>query len=174
MKSVYLKLKKFADLMKKITDTATIVLLMVMTVVMFSQVVGRFVFGRSIVWSEEALRFMLIWLVFLGVSTAIHDHDLSRFEMLQEKLSSFWQKIIWTVVYLLMGLVLYFTNSGVLTLVSRQMAQRAVSIPIPMGIIYMVIPYFCILSLFYLALHIIALWANYPGLPSSSEEASEE
>ena len=174
MKTVYLKMKSLADLMKKITDTATIVLLMVMTVIMFSQVVGRFVFGRSIIWSEEVLRFMLIWLVFLGVSTAIHDNDLSRFEMLQEKLSVFWQKIVWTVTYLLIGIVLYFTNVGVLPLVSRQMEQRAVSVPVSMGVIYMVIPYFCMLSLFYLVLHMIALWMNYPSLVSQDGEGSEE
>lgn len=43
---------------------------------MFVQVVMRYVFNSSIVWSEEVPRIMLIWLVFVGLATTMKGKHL--------------------------------------------------------------------------------------------------
>lgn len=43
-------------------------LMSVMTLVIFIQVVMRYVFQNSLTWSEELARFCFIWLIYLGIS----------------------------------------------------------------------------------------------------------
>lgn len=48
--------------------TVCMVLLCVFTVILFIQVVMRYVFNNSLSWSEECARYLFIWLVFIGIS----------------------------------------------------------------------------------------------------------
>ena len=52
------------------------VLLAGLSLLMFVQVVMRYVFNSSIVWSEEVPRIMLIWLVFVGLATTMKGKHL--------------------------------------------------------------------------------------------------
>ena len=45
-----------------------VALMSVMTVVIFVQVVMRYVFHNSLTWSEEFARYCFIWLIYLGIS----------------------------------------------------------------------------------------------------------
>ena len=45
-----------------------IVLLGLFSVILFIQVVARYVFNNSLSWSEELARYLFIWLVFIGIS----------------------------------------------------------------------------------------------------------
>lgn len=45
-----------------------VVLMSVMTLIIFIQVVARYVFQNSLSWSEELARYIFIWLVYLGIS----------------------------------------------------------------------------------------------------------
>jgi TRAP-type C4-dicarboxylate transport system permease small subunit len=148
--------------LQKSLNALSIILLFSMLAVMFTQVLLRVIFESSIIWSEEALRFMFIWLVFLGVATAVYYNDLSRFELLQEKLPPLGRKILNTLIHLVGGAILYCAAVGALPLVKRQMNQLATALPIKMGVVYLVIPVSASIGLFYIALHIIALWTNRP------------
>ncbi|MCI8599713.1 MAG: TRAP transporter small permease [Lachnospiraceae bacterium] len=48
--------------------TICMVLLSVFTVILFIQVIMRYVFNNSLSWSEELARYLFIWLVFIGIS----------------------------------------------------------------------------------------------------------
>lgn len=45
-----------------------VVMMSVMTILIFVQVVMRYVFGNSLSWSEELARYCFIWLIYLGTS----------------------------------------------------------------------------------------------------------
>lgn len=45
-----------------------VVLMSVMTLLIFVQVVMRYVFSSSLSWSEELARYLFIWLIYLGIS----------------------------------------------------------------------------------------------------------
>lgn len=47
---------------------ACVILMSVMTILVFVQVVMRYVFQNSLSWSEELARYIFIWLIFLGIS----------------------------------------------------------------------------------------------------------
>lgn len=45
-----------------------VALMSVMTLVIFVQVVMRYIFQNSLTWSEELARYCFIWLIYLGIS----------------------------------------------------------------------------------------------------------
>ena len=44
-----------------------VILLVCMTLILGLQVVSRYVFQNSLSWSEELVRYMLVWSAFIGV-----------------------------------------------------------------------------------------------------------
>ena len=53
----------------------------VMTVLVFFQVVMRYVFSNSLSWSEELARFIFLWLSWMGASYAVRERSHFRVEM---------------------------------------------------------------------------------------------
>lgn len=53
---------------ENLESTLCMILLCVFTVILFIQVVMRYVFNNSLSWSEEIARYLFIWLVFIGIS----------------------------------------------------------------------------------------------------------
>lgn len=45
-----------------------VVLMSLMTLLIFIQVIMRYVFSASLSWSEELARYLFIWLIYLGIS----------------------------------------------------------------------------------------------------------
>nr|WP_312884230.1 TRAP transporter small permease [Clostridium psychrophilum] len=61
-----LKLIKLID--DKIEIAICVVLISLMTILVFVQVIMRYVMGNSLVWSEELARYLFIWLIYIGIS----------------------------------------------------------------------------------------------------------
>jgi TRAP-type C4-dicarboxylate transport system permease small subunit len=55
----------------KIASHATIVLLIIMTLIVWAQIFFRFVLGGGIVWSEEIAKFLMVWMALLGSSVLL-------------------------------------------------------------------------------------------------------
>ena len=45
-------------------------------------VIGRYVFGRSLTWTEEVPRYLLIWISFLGAAAGVANRDHVGFDVL--------------------------------------------------------------------------------------------
>ncbi len=54
--------------LEKIEDAVLIMMFMAMVAVIFLQVIMRFVFNNSLVWSEELGKFLFVWLSWIGIS----------------------------------------------------------------------------------------------------------
>jgi TRAP-type C4-dicarboxylate transport system permease small subunit len=145
---------------QKALSAVLIAFIAVMAVLMFTQVVLRFCFGNSFAWAEELLRFMYIWLVFLGLPVAVYYNDLTRFDVLQQSFKGTPKKILETCIHLISNVMFYIIAWGALRLFTRQLSQRATTMPIPMGVIYLVIPFSAIISFIFIAVKIIMLWAD--------------
>ncbi|EHL66887.1 TRAP transporter small permease, partial [Cloacibacillus evryensis] len=53
----------------------------IMTILVFIQVVMRYVFSNSLSWSEELARFIFLWLSWIGASYAVKERSHFRVEM---------------------------------------------------------------------------------------------
>lgn len=62
-------MKKFIHWLDEYLEiTLCVALMSVMTVIIFIQVVMRYIFQNSLTWSEELARYCFIWLIYLGIS----------------------------------------------------------------------------------------------------------
>lgn len=68
MKQECVALKVLKWLNENLEKYCCVVLMSVMTLIIFIQVVARYVFQNSLSWSEELARYLFIWLVYLGIS----------------------------------------------------------------------------------------------------------
>jgi C4-dicarboxylate transporter DctQ subunit len=63
-------LERFVRVVARIEDVAVGVILLAATYVLFQGVILRYVFNYAFTWTEEVVRYSIVWLVFLGGSIA--------------------------------------------------------------------------------------------------------
>lgn len=86
MQTVFKKYVVFTDFLNKIIGWALFIMLGVMSILISWQVFARFVIGESLTFSEEASRFLMIWLTMLGAAYAIKEGSLIAIDFLENKL----------------------------------------------------------------------------------------
>lgn len=55
---------------ENLESAISVILMTIMTILIFIQVIMRYVFQHSLTWSEEFVRYCFIWLVYIGASYA--------------------------------------------------------------------------------------------------------
>ena len=117
-----------------------IFLLAAMSVIVFVNVIVRYVTEASLPWSEEVSRHMMIWLTFLGGGLVLRSGGHIAIDNLQDAVPPKVARLLRVVVFLLMtlffGLLLYF---GCIY-VSRTMMQTTAATEIPFGYVYLAMP----------------------------------
>jgi len=63
--------KKLIAWMNQLLKTVIVILFTMMVLVVFLQVVSRYIFESPFSWSEELARYLSIWVTFLGAAVAI-------------------------------------------------------------------------------------------------------
>jgi len=79
-------MKKFGEIFDTFERNALIIALTIMVVVIFTNVIMRYVFNNSLSWSEELARYLFIWFSWMGVSAGLKDGAHLRVEILTTKL----------------------------------------------------------------------------------------
>ncbi|HCX62926.1 TRAP transporter small permease [Sedimentibacter sp.] len=59
-------------------------ILWAMVIVMGFQVVARYIFNSSLTWSEELLRYLFIWLAFIGMSYCVKNGSHMRIDIIEQ------------------------------------------------------------------------------------------
>jgi TRAP-type C4-dicarboxylate transport system permease small subunit len=133
-------IKKILDAIRKMTNFIVVFLFTVVVVVVFAQVIARYVGGSSIRWADEVARFAFVWLVYLGGTTTIRDGRNVCFDLLLESRKGRSWKAMFTLVSIISVLFLIaMTYLG--TLVSQTMIGE--SSPIlqwPMAVVTAAVP----------------------------------
>jgi len=55
-------------ILSRILEVILVVILSIMVILVFGNVVARYVFNSAITWAEEVARFLFVWLTFVGAS----------------------------------------------------------------------------------------------------------
>ena len=161
-------LRKLMKLLYKVLSVMLVLLVLAMTVVMFLQITMRTVGLQSFKWSEEVLRYLYIWVVFLGVPTAVYTNDLTRFDLLQTKLNPQLGRVLETIIIVFMLIILYFMGQGSLTLIRVQMRQTMTSLNLPMGVVYLSMPICAAGSALFLLARLFLMWTDQPDLSADN------
>jgi len=73
--------------LNKIEEIVIITLFAIMVVVIFAQIIMRYVFNNSLYWSEELGKFLFVWISWLGISLGEREGEHIKITMLTAKLS---------------------------------------------------------------------------------------
>jgi TRAP-type C4-dicarboxylate transport system permease small subunit len=125
-------------------------------VVVFLQVLFRYLLRQPLFWSEELPRYLLIWMTFLAAALAQkHDAHINITLCLAPLSTRARQalKILTDAVILAFFWVLIYSGSLVTSITAH---HRSTALQLPMGLVYAALPVGAILMSLYLLLQIAA------------------
>ena len=111
--------------------------------ILFATVVMRYLFNNPPVWPEETSRYVMIWIIYLGVSQSIENGSEIKIDILTQLTSSAWIRRLAPVVAALIGLcasVLMVVFGIQFAQILLETEQVAASFPAKMVYIYTIIP----------------------------------
>lgn len=141
-------------------NRAIIFLMMaVMTSLVFVNVVARYAFNFSIIWTEEVSQYLMIWIAYLGAGLALREGRHVALEMLHDRLPAVLTRKVRMVIG---GIVLAFL--GAVTVLGFQFAifvwnQETPVLNISLGIPSLAIPIGALLF----AVHLVLMFRKYAG-----------
>ena len=100
---------KICDCANKIINYLLVAIFTVMTIIAITEVVRRYILGVSFPWADEALRYFLVWMGFLGGSVALRKGKLARFDLGHNKLSEKTRTILAIIVGIIIIVLFAFT-----------------------------------------------------------------
>lgn len=116
--------------------------LAIMTILVFIQVVMRYVFQNSLSWSEELARYIFLWLSWVGASYAVKERSHFRVEMFADLLKGKARKIFELFVLLVwFSFCLFLAYQG--SMITRHLIirkQLSAAMEIPMAWAYASVP----------------------------------
>ena len=153
MKLVY----EVDKIINKILQAAVVIMLSVMSIVVFAQVVFRIV-HMSIPWSEELSKYLLIWSTFLGSALCIRRNSLVGLEFFLNSMSKKNQKILQTLLNLIVCVILLFLIRVGFWAVRQVWFQITPGLKQSMGLMYAAIPVGSVFMLINQIIVTIYLW----------------
>ena len=131
--------KKFLD---NFEETFSSILLGAMVILIFLQIVFRFLLNLPLRWTEESARYAMIILIYLSACSGVKKEKHIRIEAIHNVLP---KKIAF--IYWLISNIIWFAFNLALIIYGVEMASFIYStgqvspvLHIPMGLLYMVIP----------------------------------
>jgi len=106
----------------------------------FTTVIFRYVLHSSLFWGDEFLRYLSIWLVFLGAALATRHRVLITVDIFTQPMSHRWREYTAAAVSTVSCLFLLGLASASLNLVRRSVGVVSAAMGLPMEYMYLVFP----------------------------------
>ena len=140
MNNIVQVLNKLDQFLAKGEATALILIVSVMTLVVFLQVVFRYVLGRPLDWSEEMARYLFVWLSVLGAALGVQKGGHFGLDFFRRMLPGPGKRFIRILVDFLMAVVVLVILFQGITLVQMTRLQLSPAMSIPMAWAYASLP----------------------------------
>lgn len=140
---MYILLKKINKVTDKVAKFIVSLSFGMMTLLIFLQVIFRYIFKESLSWSEELATYLFIWLTFIGASIATRERTHINVEMLISSIKS--EKV--KKIFIITANILSMFFVGVLTWFGFQIANQILSlkqVSASMSFLYVGIVYFAV------------------------------
>ena len=123
-------------------EWAIIVLLGAMSVLVFVSTVTRYVFFYPITWGEEAARYMMVWLAYIGASAGLKRGSHLGVEALVTALPKSWRPFLDVLKYLVIIVFNVLVVILARQIMANQMAtaQTSPALAIPIYYAYAAVP----------------------------------
>lgn len=116
--------------------------MIIMVILIFMQVFTRYVMGDAMSWTEEASRYLFIWLIFLSIGIAFVDKKHIAIDIVMDRLPKIAQRILQQFVYLLLMALSVFLLVQGMSLVEQMQSfnQKSATLQVPMWMVYAALP----------------------------------
>lgn len=150
-------MKKTHEVIVRLVEYTVILLMIAMFLLVVIAVIFRKA-GHSISWYDEFAGYILVWVTFWGSVVALEKRRHIGFETVIELLPKFLQRTIMTFVYLLLIFLNFILILFGWKLTTELSGETAITLPIPIGYIYLVIPVAASLMFILCLIQITQLW----------------
>lgn len=148
--------------------------MLVMTVLVFANVVLRYFMGISLPWVEELTRYMMIWVAYLGAGLAFRAGAHVAVELLQDVIPTTGARFLRAVIAVaILGFLVALARYG-FSYAQFAMRQTSPVLNVPLGIVYLGIPLGCVLAAAHLMLGLRRYIARDFDIPEDVAETSPE
>lgn len=131
---------KNSNILSKVQDWIVIIGLGIMTIITVYAVFNRFIFKQAITWSDEATRYLFIWVSLIGASIGVEQGSHANVSVFVDLLPKGMRKyayIIANALCVFFCIVLVYTG---IQLVVAQSNQVSAAMRINMSFVYSAIP----------------------------------
>lgn len=99
---------KFAKICYFVLEWIAVATVVAMLGIMSTEVVRRYLFGLTFIWSDEVIRILLIFCAYFGGAAAYYQHALVSFDLVTSRLSDKAQKVLQLVVNIILTVFFIF------------------------------------------------------------------
>lgn len=153
-------MRKLLRLYTKFEERLLVASLVFTVVLIFVQVIMRYVFNNSLSWSEELARYIFIWQIWLGTGVGIRMKEQIRVEILVKKLSPAGAKWLNAIALtILLGFCVFLVINGY-QLVMKIAGRNALStaLKIPLSYVYLSLPFSSAITSVYIIDQLVSLF----------------
>jgi TRAP-type C4-dicarboxylate transport system permease small subunit len=143
---------KITDLITSILKFLLIILIAVMVLDVSWQVFTRFILQDPSSYTEELAGFLLIWIGLLGSSYALYTKSHLGIDIITSKLTGFKKQlsqIMIHIIVILFALSILVIGGIRLVNITLTLNQISPALGIPMGYVYLVLPFTGVLMIYY-------------------------
>lgn len=142
-------MERVSDIVNRIAEIATFLVISVMAIVVFVEVIFRYVLMLPLFWTEEFARYCLIWSSILGAGIALKRGEHIAVTFLADRLPPVirMQASLLAKLFIAAFLVIIFWGGLSLFIITRH--QLSPAMRIPMSWPYMAVPLGSLIMLFH-------------------------
>lgn len=157
---------KVSDWVDQVATVMTVILLGAMTIVTTSQIIFR-TFFTALIWSDEAARYMMVWLTFIGAG-CVHKRSghiaINMFgDLLPVRCQKYFRIFTQLICLLAFLVVIYFG----IEYVRLTHAQLSAAMRIPMRYMYIAMPLGAAIMFIHSIAHIFQIWTDGDSVTDS-------
>jgi TRAP-type C4-dicarboxylate transport system permease small subunit len=126
------------------------------------QVFARYLFDRPLAWSEEAVRYVMIWTAFLAAAWGVRDQEHIVVEIVMPWLPPRTRRALLVARYLLVVVFCVAVLPSAVRLTVEVHAQLGVAIEIPLSLVFASLPVGLALMAWYALCLALRTWRDGP------------
>ncbi len=164
-------MKKLLSIYDEIEEKLLVFSLAFTVVLIFVQVVMRYVFNQSLSWSEELARYIFVWQCWLGVSFAFKHNAHISVDILHDALGPKGKIIIRIISLTITFLFSAFLAVEGFKLVGTMMSRGTVSsgLRIPLSVVYVSLPFSSVMVCIRLIVQLFGYFKELANGPAPEE-----
>jgi TRAP-type transport system small permease protein len=145
---------KVGHMIEKLIGKVVLLFMSALVILVFTEVLLRYVFSSGMVWAEELERYLFVWLMFLGIAVGIYKQKHIAITTLTEKLSKYFRGFGLLVHIITGSFFLVLTWQGTKYMIGSSSGTASV-LPIGLGYIYSIIPVASFIALIFIIVLIV-------------------